>query len=235
MPILRDEDVGVFVCPNADIYDIVEYPLDKPPPAAQFCGKCGEAYIKRCAGQGCTDRVYHPSDVYKNVHSTCGTKIPWAEARNRTIDAGPGFHSKLVGTGSYMGGPFTRLEPKWEMTPQERQDLINPPSGRLPISHKPELVVTNVDLQKIEPANMNRYLLFAEKVAAEVIDKPPRRVARAVLKFFRDRGEVVGRGADKGLEDAATLVVKAVILAIVLAILGYFGWLVFFKGLIPGL
>ena len=130
-------------------------------------------------------------------------------------------------TVQYFRPAETPSVPK-ELTPQERQDLIVPPSGRLPTGPKPVDVTTDLDLSGFE--NINRYLSKANAA----IDKPPRKLVRAVLDFLRGRGERIGRGADQGLEDAATWVVKGLALVLVVYLLSLVG-IKLAKDLIPGL
>jgi len=217
MPLLRNEDVVIWCCPNAHLYQIIEFTVGDPEPLAKFCGKCGNPYVKRCPNKTCPHRNYHPSDQYNNVHAACGTKIPWAEARNASVIVGPGFQSKLVGTGTYMGPQKLGSSSAAELTPQEREDLIAPSSGRLAVEPRRTVVFAGPGTGK--SFALIRYLLQA----GVAIDRPPRKVVRAVLRFFADRGEVVGRGADKGLEDAATFLVKTVIIVGVITAFGVCG------------
>jgi hypothetical protein len=231
VPILADQDVAIWCCKNADVYQVIEFKVGDPEPIQKFCSKCGDRFVTRCPNKSCPHPTYHPSDVNANVHGPCGSKIPWGEARNRAVIIGPGFHSKLLGSGSSMGKSTPRPSTP-ELTAQERQDLIVPPSARLPAPSVASVVYAGPGSGK--SGIFAQYVEYLQSASA-AIDKPPRKVVRAVLKFLRDRGEVVGRGADKGLEDAATWVVKIVILAVVLAVIGFFGMQVFFRPLVPGL
>jgi len=132
MPLLRDEDVAIWVCPHGTTSDVIEYKAQGPLPNAKVCGAHGEAYLRRCPNSECSSPVYHPSDLDENFHKPCGATIPWAEPRRSYSDlfGYEPLNSRLIGTGSYLGTVKPAIVP--ELTAQERQDLIAPPSERLP-------------------------------------------------------------------------------------------------------
>ena len=133
MATLRNEDVAIWVCPYGCSADVVEYGASGPLPNAKVCGMHGRPLIRRCPNVECPNPVYHPSDLDQNFHRPCGARIPWADRRRETAEAMleyDAFISRLIGTGSYLGNRKPTLIP--ELTPQERQDLIVPPSDHLP-------------------------------------------------------------------------------------------------------
>lgn len=144
VPILQDHDVAIWCCPNGDIYQIIEFKVGDPEPVRKFCSKCGARYVNRCPNKSCPHPTFHPSDAVANVHGPCGAKIPWAEARNSAVIVGPGFQSKLIGTGSYMG--------KSSLAPDSVTDIDHdnrdPPHRRIPTA---EPVDVTRDLDVVVP------------------------------------------------------------------------------------
>lgn len=108
--------------PEGDPYDVIELAAGGLNPDAKVCGRHGEPYYKECPNADCPHQTYHPSDSYENFHKPCGEKIPWADARNGSVIVGLGYQSQLL-------REVARVR---ELTAAEQQDLIMPPSGRLP-------------------------------------------------------------------------------------------------------
>ncbi len=220
MPLLRDEDVAIWCCPKADLYQVIEFKVGDPQPIRKFCGKCTEPYVTRCPNTDCPHPTYHPSDVYNDAHPPCRARIPWADARNRAIDAGPGFRSRLVGTGSYMGPQLPSYAPLPEMTPEERQDLIVPPSVRLPMGS----TITNPAYEevRIDPApslipggspskstsRFDAFLVHASEDKAEVVHPLRDALTRRGYNLWVDEfqlkvGDSLRRKIDQGLKRSA--------------------------------
>ena len=145
----QDGDIGIWVCPHGYSPDVIEYAIGGPEPKAAGCPSHGEEYIKNCPKPDCPSPIYHPSDLDASYHKPCRTQIPWARIRAstaRTLMEHDPFQSKLKGTTkrdfafekllhSRYGDSERRAEtapPARDLTQEERQDLISPPSGRLP-------------------------------------------------------------------------------------------------------
>ncbi|MEK6227566.1 MAG: hypothetical protein AABM40_14895 [Chloroflexota bacterium] len=149
MSTTQDSDIGIWVCPHGYSADVIEYAIGGPEPNAAGCPTHGEEYIKRCTQADCPSPVYHPSDLDASYHTPCRATIPWAETRGaaaRALMEHDPFNSKLLGTKKrdfglehlvrkrYFGGrsPGESTPAPRDLTPEERQDLITPPSERLP-------------------------------------------------------------------------------------------------------
>jgi hypothetical protein len=146
MSTVSDGDIGLWVCAHGYSPDVLEYQIGGEEPKAAGCAMHGEPFIKRCPATDCPSPIYHPSDMDAKFHTPCRTKIPWAELRHETalalMEYDP-FNSKLLGTKKknfafdklvgerYFGQKPNDAVPA-ELTPDERQDLVVPPSERLP-------------------------------------------------------------------------------------------------------
>lgn len=141
MEIYRDDEIAIWACRLGNSADVVEFPLDAPRPIDQACASHGDHLIRSCPNMKCRAPTFHPSDLERTYHH-CGEKIPWAEQRSGTARAmmeHDPFNSKFVGRPKPQRGLFESLldttfagsAPR-ELSPQERQDMITPPSGRLP-------------------------------------------------------------------------------------------------------
>src|SRR6266850_1802071 len=122
MGTVTDKDIAIWVCPYGYTPDVIEFSAGGPEPQVKGCGAHGEPYITRCATPDCTHPTYHPSDLDENSHKPCLAKIPWADTRRA--------EAELVGyeplNSTLLGSELP------ELTLEERQDLIVPPSERLP-------------------------------------------------------------------------------------------------------
>jgi hypothetical protein len=141
MATVQDKDIAIWVCPHGYTHDLIEFPVGSAEPNAKVCGAHGEPYVKRCPNQDCPSPIYHPSDLDENYHKPCGAGIPWANERRANAQAlmeHDAFNSTLLG----------RDVP--ELTPEERQDVITPPSGRLP-AERVQLPRRKKDPPKVTP------------------------------------------------------------------------------------
>jgi len=122
MATTQDKDVAIWVCPHGSSSDVKEIPEGTEEPVDRVCGSHGEMFIKQCPNPECSEPTYHPSDLDRRYHH-CGEKIPWADSRAETARA-------LMEYDTFNSRYLGRELP--ELTPEERQDLIVPPSERLP-------------------------------------------------------------------------------------------------------
>lgn len=239
MSTVQDGEIAIWVCPED--HEVKEWPFPGgPPPDREICGECGKDYVKRCPNTECPNPIYHWTDHDTKFHA-CRTAIPWAfYAEQRPQWDWPAHQSLLVGRTTlshaerfiqdrYFPVNQVKVEIPKELTPQERQDLIVPPSERLPAVPERGDVATiylkSEDREGISLSNINRLVGRANAV----IERRERVVVRRILSFFVARGRTVGKGADKGLEDAAAFIVKWAVLGGIGLLAGFLGWVVIFK------
>jgi hypothetical protein len=139
MSTYQEDDVTIWVCPHGNSADVIEFPDGGKEPIDQACASNGEPFIKRCPRAGCPDPTYRVKDLDRRYHH-CGEGIPWADARSESAKAlleYDTFNSRYLGrvkrADTSAAEEIIRSRSKaQELTPRERQDLIVPPSGRLP-------------------------------------------------------------------------------------------------------
>jgi hypothetical protein len=139
MSTYQENDVAIWVCPHGNSADVIDFPVGGKDPIEQACATHGEPFLKRCPRAGCPDPIYRVKDLDRQYHH-CGEEIPWADARSETAKAFleyDMFNSRYLGRvkradTSAAEEIIRSLSKPPELTPQERQDLIVPPSGRLP-------------------------------------------------------------------------------------------------------
>jgi hypothetical protein len=155
----QDEEIAIWVCRHGNSADVVEFPVGEREPVDQACASHGEAFVRRCPNKKCPAPIYHRTDLDRRFHH-CGEQIPWAESRAETarvmMEHDP-FNSKFVGRPKPVPGIFESLlsttfntRPPRDLTPRERQDLITPPSGRLPVES-----VRIAEVKKKEPPRVS--------------------------------------------------------------------------------
>jgi hypothetical protein len=212
MSTVQDTDVAVWVCPHGYSVDVLEFAVGGPEPKAEGCPTHGETYIKRCPKSDCPSPIYHLSDLDANYHRPCRTKIPWAEMRSaaaRALMEHDPFDSKLLGTKKtdHAFGDFVRkryfpseklAEPltSRELTAEERQDLIVPPSGRLAAES-----VRMSEPRKVEPPRITPTRGTGGHLSESDVVAKPRDMSKFIdweaMKLMREIEEAKGGQAER--------------------------------------